>query len=87
MRNNIIISMDKGEVIDHATLTDRSFDWYGRSGQAQIWFYSHLQNRHQFVKIKDSLSDKVTLSYGVPRTGLCAETSAFYLIHYTTQRY
>ena len=31
-----------------------------------IWFYSYLQNRHQSVKIKDTLSDKVTLSYGVP---------------------
>ena len=56
--------MDKGEVtaltlldlsaafdtIDHATLTDRLSDWYGISGQAQIWFSSYLQNRHQSVK-------------------------------------
>ena len=34
------------------------------SGQAQIWF--SLQNRHQSVKIKDTLSDEVTLSYGAP---------------------
>ena len=75
--------MDKGEVtaltlldlsaafdtFDHATLTDRLSDWYGISGQAQIWFSSYLQNRHQSVKIEDILknfSDKVTLSYGVP---------------------
>ena len=71
--------MDKGEVtaltlldlsaafdtIDHATLTDRLSDWYGISCQSQIWFSSFLQNRHQSVKIKDTLSDKVTLSYGV----------------------
>ena len=52
VHNDIIISMDKGEVtalslldllaasdtIDHATLTDRRSDWYGISGQAQIWF-------------------------------------------------
>ena len=37
------------------------------SGQAQIWFSSHLQNRHQSVKNKDTLSDKDTLSYGVPQ--------------------
>ena len=48
--------------IDHATLTDRFSDWYEKSGQAQIWFSSYLQNRHQFVKIKDTFSDKVTLS-------------------------
>ena len=67
--------MDKGEVtaltlpdlsaafdtIDHATLTDRLSDWYG------IWFSSYLQNRHQSVKIEDTFSDKVTLSYGVPQ--------------------
>ena len=79
--------MDKGEImaltlldlsaasdnIDHATLTDRLSDWYGISGQAQIWFSSYLQNRHQSVKIK--------------ATGLCARISAFYFVHYTTQRY
>ena len=73
--------MDKGEVtaltlldlsasfdtIDHPTLTDRLSDWYGISGQAQIWFSSYLKNRHQSVKIEDTLSDKVTLSYGVPQ--------------------
>ena len=73
--------MDKGEVtaltlldlsaafdtIDHATLTDRLSDWYGISGQAQIWFSSYLQNGLQSVKIKDTFSDKVTLSYGVPQ--------------------
>ena len=74
---DIIISMDKGEVtaltlldlsaafdnIDHAILTDRLSVWYRISGQAQIWFSSYLHNRHQYVKIKDSFSDKVTLSY------------------------
>ena len=71
--------MDQGEVtaltlldvsaafdtIDHATLTNRLSDLYGISGLAQIWFSSYLQNRHQSVKIKGTLSDKVTLSYGV----------------------
>ena len=81
VHNDIIMSMDKGEVtaltlidfsaafdtIDHATLTDRLSDWYGISGQSQIWFSSYLQNRHQSVKIEDTFSDKVTLSYGVPQ--------------------
>ena len=48
-------------------MTDRLSDWYGISGQAQIWFSSYLQNRHQPVKIEDTFSDKVTLSYGVPQ--------------------
>ena len=81
VHSDIIISMDKGEVtaltlldlsaafdtIDHATLTDRLSDWYGISGQAQIWFSSYLQNRLQSVKIEDTFSDKVILSYGVPQ--------------------
>ena len=30
--------------IDHATLTNRLPDWYGISGQAQIWFSFYLKN-------------------------------------------
>ena len=81
VHSDIIIIMDKGEVaaltlldlsaafntIDHATLPDSLSVWYGISGQAQIWFSSYLKNMHQSVKIKDTLSDKVTLSYGVPQ--------------------
>ena len=80
VHNDISISIDKSEVtaltlldlsaafdtIDHATLTDRLSDWYGISGQAQIWF-SYLKNRLQSIKIKETFSDKVTLSYGVPQ--------------------
>ena len=68
--------MDKGEVtaltlldlsaITHATITNILSDCYGISGQAQIRFSSYLQNRYQSVKIKDTMSDKVTISYGVP---------------------
>ena len=43
----------------------RLSDWHGISGQAQILFSSYLQNKHQSVNIKDTLSDTVTLSYGV----------------------
>ena len=109
VHNDIIISMDKGDVtaltlldlsaafdtIDHATLTDRLSDWYGISGQAQIWFSSYLQNRHKSVKIEDTFSDKVTLSYGVPQgsvlgpvlftlytTPLSAIISSFDINHY-----
>ena len=35
----------------HATSTDRLSDWYGISGQAQIWSSSYLKNRHQYVQI------------------------------------
>ena len=32
-----------------------------------IWFSCYLKKRLQSVKIKDTFSDKVTLSYGVPQ--------------------
>ena len=61
--------MDKGEItaltlldlsaafdtIDHAALTDRLSDWYGISGQAQIWFCFYLQKMYQSVNIKDTV--------------------------------
>ena len=34
---------------------------------ARLKFVSYLQNRHQSVKIDNTFSDKVTLSYGVPQ--------------------
>ena len=40
---------DAFDTIDHATLTDRLSDWYGISGQAQIWFSSYFQNRLCFL--------------------------------------
>ena len=67
MQVTALTLLDLSAAFDHATLANRLSDWYGISGQAQIWFSSYLQNRLQSVKIKDTLSDKVTLSYGVPQ--------------------
>ena len=72
--------MDKGKVtvltlldlsavfdtITHATITNILSDCYGISGQAQIRSSSYLQNRYQSVKIKTTMSDKVTILYGDP---------------------
>ena len=57
------------DTIDHATLPNSLSDWNGisRFEESQIGLSSYLQNRHQSVNIKDSLSDKVTLSYGDPQ--------------------
>ena len=78
--------MDKGEVTDltlldlsaafdtndHAKLTYRLSGWYRISGEAQIWLSSYLQNRQQSIKIKDTQSYKVTLSYKVPQGSVLA---------------
>ena len=71
--------------ITFRTLKDRLSDWYGISGQAQIWFSSYLQNRHQSVKIKDTFSDKVTLSYGVPQGSVLGP--ALFTLYTTPPRY
>ena len=102
VHNDSIINMDKDEVtartlldlsiafdtIDHATSPNRLSDQYGisTSRQGQIWFSSYLQNMHQFVEIKDHLSDKVTLSYGVLQGSVLGPV-LFYPIYYTTQHY
>ena len=93
--------MDKGEITaltlldllaafdttDHATLTDRLSDWYGITGRAQICFSSYLQNRHQSVKIKNTFSDKVTLSYGVPQGSVLGPVLFTLYTPLVTQRY
>ena len=51
--------MDKGEVtvlpLLNLSADFDTTDRYGISGQAQIWFFSYLQNRHQSVKNKDTV--------------------------------
>ena len=93
--------MDKGEVtaltlldfsavfdtIDHAILTNRISDCYGISGQAQIRFFSYFQNRHLFVKIKGTLSNKVTLSYGVPLGSVLGPVFLPYTLHHSALRF
>ena len=79
-QQNLHITMDNDEVtaltlldwsaafgtIDHATLIYRLSDWYGISGQAQIWFcFLFTNHKYKSIKIKITLWDKVTLAYGV----------------------
>ena len=40
---------------------------YGIRGPAKDWFESYLKNRHQIVKIGDTLSDKMQIVCGVPQ--------------------
>ena len=49
------------DIIGHATLTGRLSDWFRISGKAHICFFLICR------KIKDTMSDKVTLSCGVPQ--------------------
>ena len=91
------IAMSKGEVtvltlldlsaafdtIDHTTLTKRLSNWYGITGPALDWFSSYLKVRCQ-QKIRDILSDPVTLTYGVPQ-GSVLGPLLFHSLHYTSE--
>ena len=55
------------DTIDQATLADGLSDWHEISGQTRIWFTSYLKNTDQSVEGKDTLSDKVTLLYGLSK--------------------
>ena len=66
------------------SLTNRLSDWYGIYGQAHNWFSSYLQNRHQSVKIKEALPDKVTLSYGAPQGSVLSVLGPVLSTLYTT---
>ena len=70
--------------IDHATLTNRLSNWYGISGQVQILFSSSLKNRYKSLK---KTFCQIKLHSHMSSTGLCSVISAFYPMHYTTQRY
>ena len=95
VHNSIIVSMDNGEVtvltllalwaafdtIDHATLTNKTLRLVSPISQGSNFVFFIFQNKYQSVKIKDTLSDKVTLSYGVPQGSVLGQL--FFFILYT----
>ena len=81
VQNDILCAIDNQEVVlmalldlsaafdtcNHAILLSRLKSDFGISGSALAWFRSYLENRTQRVKIRDSLSDPVTLETGFPQ--------------------
>ena len=55
------------DTIDHQTLFTSLHDLLGVRGVVLNWFSSYLSNRYQIVKINDTKSERVKLSYGVPQ--------------------
>ena len=81
IHNDIVEAMDKGRVmaltlldlsaafdtIDHCTLLQRLESCFGISGHALEWFTSYLSNRHQQIRIGDTLSQSTHIPFGVPQ--------------------
>ena len=79
MHSDILASMDAGRVtaltlldlpaafdtIDHTILLSRLDDWFGVTRKALNWFKSYLTGRCQRIKVRDCLSSKADLKFGV----------------------
>ena len=55
------------DTIDHGILLERLSDYFGISGKALCWFGEYLSHRTMRVSINSSLSEPITLEYGVPQ--------------------
>ncbi len=81
VQNDILMSMDKGEVtllllldlsaafdtLDHSILLKRLESRFGINGMALKWIKSYLTGRQQSVVINGVRSEKQALKYGVPQ--------------------
>ena len=63
----VLIDLSKAfDSICHSTLLLK-LRTLGTSSQALKWFESHLMDREQSTRLGTSLSDKLTITYGVPQ--------------------
>ena len=55
------------DTIDHGVLLTRMETGFGVTGEALKWIRSYLTDRYKSVKVRNSLSAKSRLAYGVPQ--------------------
>uniref|UniRef100_A0A8C6TTC4 Reverse transcriptase domain-containing protein n=1 Tax=Neogobius melanostomus TaxID=47308 RepID=A0A8C6TTC4_9GOBI len=55
------------DTVDHGILLHRLENWVGISGTALNWFKSYLEDRMYFVEIGNCVSDKISMTCGVPQ--------------------
>lgn len=54
------------DTLDHSILLNK-LKYYGITGTALDWFTSYLTDRHQYIDYNGCLSEKLTISTGVPQ--------------------
>ena len=63
----VFINLRKAfDTVDHPILLSKLYH-YGICGSANDWFKSYMTNRQQFVSISGHNSDKLNMSFGVPK--------------------
>ncbi len=79
--NDLLLSSDRGciallvlldsstafDTIDHNILLNRLENIVGIIGSALAWLKSHLSDRHKFVAVKEEVSYRSQVQYGVPQ--------------------
>ena len=55
------------DIIHHSSLCACLSKWFGFSGKALSWFRSYLTGRSQVVKVGESFSDPIDVTFGVPQ--------------------
>lgn len=67
---SILVSLDLSaafDTVDHSILLDRLENWVGLSGTVLDWFRSYLQDRDYFVSIGTYISERTSMTCGVPQ--------------------
>ena len=95
VENDILLNMDKGhatavilldlsaafDTIDHSILFDRLLSWYGITGLALGWFKSYLGDRYQQIKLKENISNPVSVPFGVPQGSVLGPILSRCILH------
>ena len=63
----VFVDLEKAfDMVNHQILFSK-LDHYGIRGRSNSWLKSYLSNQDQIVKLNDSSSSKLNISFGVPQ--------------------